>query len=563
MSKLPKYSQPKPFDMPDRQWPSKTVTKSPIWVSVDLRDGNQALPNPLSVESKLVYFKMLCDIGFKEIEVAFPSASAEDFEFTRTLITDNHIPDDVFIMGLTQCRESLIRKTFDALKGAKQAILHSYIATSELHMKRVFKIDRQKTIDIAVEATKLVRELADAAPETDYRHQFSPEEFEDTDVDFAVEICEKVYEAWGKATPEKPFIVNLPSTVERRPANQFADMVELFCKKYRYMDSTIISVHTHNDQGMGIAASELSVLAGATRVEGTLFGYGERTGNIDLITMACNLAGRGIDTGLDFSRLPEIAETYERLTNMSVYFRQPYSGELVFTAFSGSHQDAIRKGMSIRTDNAEDFAMEWKVPYLHFDPNDLGRDYAGIVRINSQSGKGGAAYILEQEYGYEFPKSMLPEIGHLVQNLTDREGREVTSHEVHKEFYSEFVKPDVQEIELIGFWPNPDKNDPSSVHGELKVTINGEEKIVTGSGNGPIDAFGVAIKQITGNIFTLDDYHENTTAQGTNAKGISYISIKDENNKIFWGVGEDTNTSQAAVKAFITAINRMLKANKQ
>ena len=502
---------------------------------------------------------MLCDIGFKEIEVAFPSASAEDFEFTQTLISGNHIPDDVFIMGLTQCRESLIRKTFDALKGAKRAILHSYIATSELHMKRVFKLTHEQTIEIAVNATKLVRELADAAPETDFRHQFSPEEFEDTDIDFAVEICEKVYEAWGKATPEKPFIVNLPSTVERRPANQFADMVELFCERYKYMDSTVVSVHTHNDQGMGIAASELAVLAGATRVEGTLFGYGERTGNIDLITMSCNLAGRGIDTGLDFSNLPKIAENYERLTNMPVYYRQPYSGELVFTAFSGSHQDAIRKGMSIRKDNAEDFKMEWKVPYLHFDPNDLGRDYTGIVRINSQSGKGGAAYILEQEYGYDFPKSMLPEIGILVQKLTDREGREVTSHEVYKEFYAEFIKPKEPRFKLVGYWPNPDKNDPSSVHGELKVLVDGEEKVVTGNGNGPIDAFGLALKQVTGNIFTLDDYHENNMDHGSNAKGISYISIKTEDGSIFWGVGEDTNTTQAAVKAFIAAINRMYK----
>ncbi len=562
MSKLPKYAQPKPINIIDRTWPDQTITASPSWVSVDLRDGNQALPNPLSAEAKLVYFKMLCNIGFKEIEVAFPSASADDFEFTQSLITDNHIPDDVTIMGLTQCRESLIRKTFDALKGAKRAIVHSYIATSDLHMTRVFKLTEEETIDIAVEATKLIRELADAAPETDFRHQFSPEEFEDTDIDFAVRICEAVYEAWGKATPEKPLIINLPGTVERRPANQFADMVELFCRKYKYMDRTTISVHTHNDQGMGIAASEFAVMAGATRVEGTLFGYGERTGNIDLITMACNLEGRGVKTGLDFSNLPEIAETYENLTNMPVYYRQPYSGELVFTAFSGSHQDAIRKGMNIRMEEAERFGMGWKVPYLHFDPNDLGRDYAGIVRINSQSGKGGVAYILEQEYGYDFPKDMLPRIGTIVQRLTDREGREVTSHEVHKEFYAEFVKPDNTKFELIGYWPNPNENDPSSIYGKLKVLVDGEEKTVFGDGNGPIDAFGIALKEITGNIFTLDDYHENTTGHGSNAKGISYISVKDQDGRIFWGVGEDTNTSQAAVKAFITAVNRMFNAKK-
>ena len=561
MSDLPKYAQPEHFIIENRKWPTKVITESPSWVSVDLRDGNQALPNPLNSEEKLVYFKMLCDIGFKEIEVAFPSASAEDFEFTRSLITDNHIPDDVTIMGLTQCRESLIRKTFDALKGAKKAILHSYIATSDLHMNRVFKLSEDETIKIAVESTKLIRELADANAETDFRYQFSPEEFEDTDINFAIKICEAVYEAWGKATPESQLILNLPGTVERRPANQYADMVEIFCNNYKYMDSTIISVHTHNDQGMGIAASELSVLAGATRVEGTLFGYGERTGNIDLITMACNLEGRGVKTGLDFSNLPEIASTYERLTNMKVYYRQPYSGELVFTAFSGSHQDAIRKGMSMRKDGADRFNMEWKVPYLHFDPNDLGRDYAGIVRINSQSGKGGAAYILEQEYGYEFPKAMLPEIGELVQHLTDREGREVTSHEVHNEFYNEFVKPQGSKYELIGFWPNPDKNDPSKVHGELKVLVDEKEVSVIGEGNGPVNAFGVALKGIIGDIFTLDDYHENTTDQGSNAKGIAYISVKDKNGKIFWGVSDDTNTSQAAIKAFFTAVNRMLISN--
>ena len=560
MSELLKYAQPEPFSIKDRKWPTRIITESPSWVSVDLRDGNQALPNPLTVEEKLIYFKMLCEIGFKEIEVAFPSASAEDFEFTQTLIRDNHIPDDVTIMGLTQCRETLIRKTFEALKGAKKAIVHSYIATSKLHMQRVFKLTEDQTIDIAVSATKLIRELAHAAGETDFRHQFSPEEFEDTDIDFAVRICEAVYEAWGQATPEKPLILNLPGTVERRPANQFADMVELFCDKYKYMDSTIISVHTHNDQGMGIAASELAVLAGATRVEGTLFGYGERTGNIDLITMSCNLAGRGIATGLDFSNLPEIARTYEDLTNMQVYSRQPYSGELVFTAFSGSHQDAIRKGMNMRKDDAEHDSMEWKIPYLHYDPSDLGRDYAGIVRINSQSGKGGAAYILEEEYGYEFPKSMLPEIGSLVQKLTDRENREVTSHEVHKEFYAEFVEPANPKYKLVGFWPNPDKDNPSNVHGELKVIVDESEKSVTGDGNGPIDAFGAAIKQLTGEIFTLDDYHENTTDHGTNAKGISYISVKAQSGKIYWGVGDDTNTSQAAVKAFITAVNRMLAA---
>ncbi len=560
MSELPKYSNPAPFDMPERKWPSKVIEKSPTWVSVDLRDGNQALPNPLSSAAKLEYFKMLCDIGFKEIEVSYPSASAEDFEFTSSLVKNGHIPDDVFVMGLTQCREELIRKTFDAFKGAKQAIIHSYLATSDLHMNRVFGLNEEQTIEIAVGATKLIRELADKSPETDFRHQFSPEEFTDTDIDFAVKICEKVFEAWGKATPEKPLILNLPATVERRPPNQDADMIELFCSKFKYMDSVVISVHAHNDTGMGIASTELSILAGASRVEGTLFGCGERTGNIDLVIMACNLHGRGIDTGLDFSNLPEICEVYQRLTKMEIYARQPYSGDLVFTAFSGSHQDAIRKGMKIRNKDAERFKMGWKVPYLHIDPADIGRGYENIVRINSQSGKGGAAYILEQVYGYKFPKPILPHIGRVIQKYTDEEGREVTSQEVHNVFCNEFVNPANPTYQLVGFWTNTDETDTSVVHGKLKVIVDGEEKEATCDGNGPVNAFGVAFKSIIGDIFELEDYHESTSGHGTDAIGISYISVKDKDGKVFWGVASDTNTSQAAVKSLMNAVNRMLSS---
>lgn len=556
MSKIEKYNIPSSFTIKDRKWPGNVLTTCPAWCSVDLRDGNQALPNPLSPEQKLEYFKLLCDIGFKEIEVAFPSASQDDFDFTRSLITDGHIPDDVFIMGLTQCRPHLIEKTLEAFKGAKQAIVHSYIATSDLHMKRVFNMSREETVESAIKATKQIRELADSMPESDIRHQFSPEEFTDTDIEFAIEICEAVYEAWGKATPEKPLILNLPATVERRPPNHYADMIEIFCSKFKYMDSVQISLHAHNDQGMAVASTELALLAGATRVEGTLFGHGERTGNIDLVTMACNLKSRGIDTGLDFTKLPEIAQTIKRLTGMEIYYRQPYSGELVFTAFSGSHQDAIRKGIKVKDDNPEDFNMGWKVPYLHVDPADVGREYEQLIRLNSQSGKGGAAYMLEQGYGFELPKAMLPELGRAVQSFTDKVGREITSEELNELFQKEFVNQGGP-YDLIGYWPNPDTENPSIVHGEVKLKVNGEEKSATADGNGPIAAFVHAVQEITGIEFTVDNYHEQAIGKGEDATAAAYVPIVLNDGRKIFGVGIDTNITQASIKAIVSALNRV------
>lgn len=554
--KTPKYKAAEPFEMPGRQWPARTLTVSPAWCSVDLRDGNQALPNPMDPDQKLEYFQMLCRIGFKEIEAGFPSASQDDFDFFRCLIEENHIPDDVFIMGLTQCRPHLIDRTFEAFKGVKKGIVHAYIATSELHMTKVFGTDQKGTLKSAVEATRRIRELADTMPESDIRYEFSPEEFTDTDLPFCLEMCKAVYDAWGKATPEKPMILNLPATVERRPPNHYADMIEWFIANFPHRDSVKISLHAHNDQGMAVAATELALLAGGDRVEGTLFGHGERTGNVDLVTVANNLFSRGIDTGLDFSRLGEIAVTVERLTGMPVYYRQPYAGEYAFTAFSGSHQDAINKGMHRLEEAAKAFGMRWKVPYLHVDPADLGRNFEKLIRINSQSGKGGIAWVLEQDYGIQIPKTMQPELREEVQVYSETVGREISSEEVHTIFREKFVSP-AGPYELVGYWPRPDDKDPAFIHGEVRVRVNGSEKTAVADGNGPISAFVHAVSGIVGIDFSVDDYHEQAVGKGADAQAMAYVPLKLEGNGIVFGVGSDSNIDQAAVRAIIAGLNRI------
>jgi 2-isopropylmalate synthase len=531
------------------------LSTAPEWVSVDLRDGNQALPNPMNPEQKLEYFQLLCDIGFKTIEVAFPSASQDDFNFTRRLIEGGHIPDDVAIMGLTQCRDHLIERTFESFKGVKRGIVHIYIATSELHMKSVFDLDRKETIARAVHSVKQARALADAMPESDIRLEFSPEEFTDTDLDFALEICEAVFAAWGKGTPEKPVVMNLPATVERRPPNHYADMIEWFGRNFSQRDAIRISLHSHNDQGMAVAATELSLLAGADRVEGTLFGHGERTGNVDLVTVANNLYSRGIETGLDFSKMTHVVETVERLTGMGVYYRQPYSGEYVFTAFSGSHQDAIRKGIHKRDEAAALYGMGWKVPYLHIDPEDLGSSFEGLIRINSQSGKGGVAFVLEQDYGITLPKPMHPELGRAVQALSDRAGREISAKEVWAVFEKEFLNP-TGRCTMVGYWPRPDKEYPTLIHGELKIRIDGEERTVTADGNGPVSAFVTALRELGLTGFTVDDFDEEAVGHGADAKAMAYVPLKLDDGRVVWGVGSDTNIDQAAIRAILSAINR-------
>ncbi len=555
---VPKYRIPEMIDLPDRQWPSKSVTKSPLWCSVDMRDGNQALPDPMDPEQKLEYFKMLCDVGFKHIEIGFPSASADEFNFFRTLIEEDLIPDDVFIMGLTQSRPHLIEKTMDAFQGCKRGIVHAYIAPSDLHMKQVFGMEREQLIETAVAATRQIRERADQMPESDIRYEFSPEEFTDTDVDFSVELCDAVFEAWGKATPEKPLILNLPATVERRPPNHYADMIELFCRKVKHRDSILVSLHSHNDQGMAVAATELALMAGADRVEGTLFGHGERTGNVDLVTCISNLYSRGIDTGIDFSDLGHVAETVERLTGMPIYYRQPYAGSYAFTAFSGSHQDAINKGVHKLKEAPDMFNMGWKVPYLHIDPADLGRKFERLIRINSQSGKGGIAWVLEQDFGIEIPKAMQPELSKYVQGYSEKVGREISADEVHQVFQSEFVAPEGP-YELVGYWPRPDDQDPTFIHGEVKVKVNGEEKIIKADGNGPISAFVAAIRQVVDVDFTVDDYHEQAIDAGADAQALAYVPLKLEGNGVVFGVGEHANINQAAVRAIVAGLNRIAK----
>ncbi len=555
----PKYAPPSAIDLPDRSWPGKTITESPVWCSVDLRDGNQALPTPLNPKQKLEYFRLLCQIGFKQIEVAFPSASQDDFDFTRRLIEEGHIPDDVRIMGLVQCRPHLIERTFEALRDVPRAIVHAYVATSRLHMDKVFKLSRKETIDMAVRAATQIRQLADES-KTDIRFEFSPEEFTDTDMDFAMEICTAVHEAWGKASAEEPMILNLPATVERRPPNHYADMIEWFCRTFPRRETVQISLHSHNDQGMAVAATELALLAGGDRVEGTLFGHGERTGNVDLVIVANNLRSRGIDPGLDFSNLQEVAKTVERLTSMPVYYRQPYSGEYVFTAFSGSHQDAIRKGVQRRDEAAETFGMGWKVPYLHIDPSDLGRRFERLIRINSQSGKGGATWILEQDYGLEIPRAMQAELGRAVQEFSDKAGREVTSEEVYQVFREEFLNPKGP-YQLVGYWPRPDDTDPTQIHGEVKVIVDGEEKTISADGNGPISAFVHAMNKVGETGFQVENYHEQAIGKGADATAMAYVPLQLDGGKVIFGAGTDTNITQAAARAIIAGINRMLTSS--
>jgi 2-isopropylmalate synthase len=552
----PKYKLPEPFDMPDRKWPAQTLTESPVWCSVDLRDGNQALPNPMTPAQKLEYFQLLCSIGFKQIEAGFPSASQDDFDFFRCLIEDGHVPDDVFIMGLTQCRPHLIERTFEAFKDVKKGIVHAYIASSDLHMKQVFGMDQQGTLKAAVDATRQIRKLADAMPESDIRYEFSPEEFTDTDLNFCLELCTAVYEAWGKATPEKPLILNLPATVERRPPNHYADMIEWFCAHFPHRDSVQISLHSHNDQGMAVAATELALMAGADRVEGTLFGHGERTGNVDLVTVASNLFARGIPTGLDFSNMEKVVETVERLTGMPVYYRQPYAGEYAFTAFSGSHQDAINKGMHRLEDAAEIFGMQWKVPYLHIDPADLGRSFERLIRINSQSGKGGIAWVLEQDYGIQVPKAMQPQLREEVQAYSEEVSRELAADEVYQIFQDEFVNP-VGPYKLAGYWPRPDDQDPTFIHGEVKVMIDGVEQTAAADGNGPVSAFVNAMNKLVDVDFSVDDYHEQAVGKGADAQALAYVPLKLSENGVVFGVGSDSNIDQAAVRAIIAGLNRI------
>lgn len=552
-----KYRPVPRLPLPDRQWPDREITAPPIWCSVDLRDGNQALAVPMSVDEKLRFFEVLCKIGFKEIEVGFPSASQTEWEFTRRLIEGNLIPDDVRIQVLVQARAELIRRTMESLEGCKQAIVHVYNSTSPAQRQQVFGQDEFGIKNIAVNGVSLVRELLPAMGATDILLQYSPESYSATEPEFALEVCEAVMDAW-EPTPERKMILNLPATVEMFTPNQHADQIEWFCRNMTRRDCAIISLHTHNDRGTGVAASELGLLAGAERVEGTLFGNGERTGNLDIVTVALNMYSQGVDPGLDFSDLPAIRSVYEKCTRMSVPERQPYSGDLVFTAFSGSHQDAINKGFHWRTsgkarEHDEDI---WSVPYLLIDPEDIGRSYQAIIRINSQSGKGGVAHVLERDYGYELPRAMHPEVGAVVGQRADESARELTSQELRDLFHQEFVE--VKEpYELVNFRTETIGEGDDAIMALSEIRLQGgETRRIRGTGNGPVQAFVNSIREALGEQFEFLNYHEHALGAGARARAIAYVQIKPEGARSVFGCGIDPSIDVASIKAVICALNR-------
>jgi 2-isopropylmalate synthase len=546
-----KYRPFPPVALLNRQWPSRTLTRPPIWCSVDLRDGNQALAQPMSVEEKLEYFEMLVRIGFKEIEVGFPSASQIEFDFCRRLIEEKRIPDDVAIQILCQCREELITRSIEALRGAKHAIFHLYNSTSPAQRQHVFNATRDQIKGIAVQGTKWVKQHAAplVAAGTRMRFEYSPESFCSTELDFALEICEAVTDVW-QPTAENKIILNLPATVEYATPNVHADQIEWMCTHLTRRDHTIISLHTHNDRGTGIAATELAMLAGADRVEGTLFGNGERTGNLDVVTVALNLYTQGVHPGLDFSDINSIREVYERTTRLEVPARAPYAGELTFTAFSGSHQDAIKKSWA-----AQKKDEPWDVLYIPIDPADIGRSYKAIIRINSQSGKGGVAYVLEHEFGYSLPKLMHKEIGKLINDVADKKGTELTPKQILAVFQKEYLKRTAP-LALTQFKTVESKK---LVKCEATLTFRRKRLKIAGQGNGPIDAFvrGLAATAALPKVEILS-YAEHSLGQGAQAKAVSYIQAKIGGAHTLYGAGIDTNIELASIKAIVSALNRAL-----
>lgn len=546
-----KYRPFPAVDLPDRIWPNKAILKAPIWCSVDLRDGNQALPVPMSVEEKLEMFDLLVRVGFKEIEIGFPSASDTEFAFMRRLIEEDRIPDDVTVQVLVQTRRHLIDRTFEAIKGAKRVIVHIYNSTSTLQRRVTFgDASRDSIKAIAVNGAEVVKELIPTIPETEVVLQYSPESFSDTELDFALECCEAVMAVW-EPTPEKKMILNLPATVEWCTPNVHADQIEWMCRNLSKRDSVVISLHTHNDRGTGVAATELGLMAGADRVEGTLFGNGERTGNLDIVIVALNMNSHGIETGLDFSNLSALREVYERTTRMTVPDRQPYAGELVFTAFSGSHQDAIKKGLDRR---ARETSGQWGVPYLTIDPIDIGRSYEAIVRINSQSGKGGVAYILDQEHGFDLPKTMHPQVGKRVYDLADARGEELTAVEVGKVFNKEFVNLS-STMSLVDYKLDYHQAGRGEVACKAVILLEGNKVEVEGLGNGPINAFVHALEKSGLKDFTLTDYRSHAVRGGSSSDAAAYVQLRHDNGAILWGVGCDPSIEMAGVKALVCAWN--------
>jgi 2-isopropylmalate synthase len=540
-----KYRPYTPVAMADRQWPNRTITKPPIWCSVDLRDGNQSLIEPMGHERKLRMWNALVKMGFKEIEIGFPSASQTDFDFCRHLIDNKCIPDDVTIQVLVQCREELITRTFEGIRGAKSAIVHFYNSTSELQRRVVFQKDRAGIIDIAVQGARLIRKLADASGMSDaIRFEYSPESFTGTELDYAVEICEAVM-AEIKPTPQKRLILNLPATVEMSTPNIHADQIEWFCRTIRNRDSVIISLHPHNDRGSAVAATELALLAGADRVEGTLFGNGERTGNVDIITLALNMYTQGVDPTLDISNINDLVRMAEYCNQLPVHPRHPYAGELVFTAFSGSHQDAINKGFKAMKASNKPL---WEVPYLPVDPMDLGRSYEAVVRINSQSGKGGVAYVLETEHGIELPRRLQIEFSKVVQGIADGEGVELSSARLWSAFEGEYLDGNGK----YGFVEHKASGETLTA----TITVDGKRKSIKGHGNGPVDGFVDVIRKESGLQFDVADYREHAMGHGANASAVAYMELRLADGTTLFGVGIDKNIVVASLKAVVSGVNR-------
>lgn len=549
---MAKYRPFPPIDLPDRTWPNRTITSAPIWCSVDLRDGNQALINPMGPAKKLELFRTLLKIGFKEIEVGFPAASETDYAFLRALIDEDLIPEDVTIQVLTQAREELIEKTFAAIQGARRAIVHLYNSTSTLQRRVVFRATKDEIKKIAVDGAKIVRECAALHRAGGVRFQYSPESFTGTEMDYAAEVCDAVCEVW-QPTIEDPVIINLPSTVELATPNVYADQIELFCRLFQHRPQSLISVHTHNDRGTGIAASELALMAGAERVEGTLFGNGERTGNVDIVTMALNMTTQGIDSGLDFSNIKEIRRIAEFCTELRVPERTPYAGDLVFTAFSGSHQDAIKKGFEALKE-AGDEAFE--VPYLTIDPHDIGRQYDPVIRVNSQSGKGGVAFLVESELGFRLPRRLQIAFSKIIQEITDRTGQEMPAREIAAKFVETYVKPPAQ---LIYRSHQPiESTSPDVESYRFVFEFNGSERTIEGSGNGPLDACVHVLTEAFGLAYDIKDFQEHALETGSDSEAAAYILVKTPDGGELFGVGRSQSITKASLLALVAAINRSL-----
>jgi 2-isopropylmalate synthase len=549
MKQMPidKYAAYPQVKMPNRSWPNRVITQSPVWCSVDLRDGNQALSTPMNLSEKIEFFQLLVGLGFKQIEVGFPASAEVEYEFTRKLIEDDMIPDDVCIQVLTQAREHLIERTFKAIEGAKQAILHLYNSTSTLQREVVFQMSPKEIKQIAVDGTRLVKAHAAKLTGTKITFEYSPESFTGTELEYALDVCESVMQVW-QPTEENKAIINLPATVELSTPNIFADMIEWFSRHFKNRNGIILSIHNHNDRGTGVAATELGLMAGAERVEGTLFGFGERTGNVDIVTLALNLFSQGVDPKLDFQNINQVAEIYKRCTRMPIHPRHPYVGDMVYTAFSGSHQDAIKKGMdhfsSIKND-------QWAVPYLPIDPRDVGRTYEKIIQINSQSGKGGVAYIMDHHFGFKLPKSMHPEVGLIIQKEADKTGDEIVPERIYQIFEDEYLRTETpfkfKECEINT------KGNQTRV--KLQLEVDKLTQIYAGSGNGPLDAVGNALKTSGMVQFKLISYSEHALDQSTSSEAAAYIQLKIGDTEIF-GVGVDSNISIASIKALMCALNR-------